>query len=194
MIENWFPYNIGVVFNPNHSLIEEKLTKRCYEVQKEYSKSGGEHWISKVYNTSTTDYKLHEDETFKELLDWVQEQVQTYSNTLEMLLNNEIYVPKIEGAWFNFYEKGDFQEYHTHPSILSCIYYLKSDSDGARTIFTPKTYETHRIEYGSDLRPTGRCWHKPQPGKLLIFRGFMNHCVEQKTDDKERITLAFNYD
>lgn len=194
MIENWFPYNIGVVFNPNHKDYSDKCVKRCEEIKKSFNKRGGEDWVSTVYNTSTIEYELKDDKIFKDLVDWVQKQVQTYSNTLEMKLNNKNYIPKLDGAWFNYYEKGDFQEYHSHPSVLSCIYYLKSNKNGAKTIFKPKTYETHKIEYGSDLRPAGRCRYTPEPGKLLIFRGFVDHCVEQKTDNNERITLAFNYD
>ena len=169
MIENWFPYNIGVVSNPNHKDYSDKCVKRCEEIKKSFTKRGGEHWVSTVYNTSTIEYELKDDKIFKDLVDWVQKQVQTYSNTLEMKLNNKNYIPKLDGAWFNYYEKGDFQEYHSHPSVLSCIYYLKANKNGAKTIFKPKTYETHKIEYGSDLRPAGRCTYTPEPGKLLIF-------------------------
>ena len=37
MIENWFPYNIGVVFNPNHKDYSDKCVKRCEEIKKSFN-------------------------------------------------------------------------------------------------------------------------------------------------------------
>jgi len=31
-------------------------------------------------------------------------------------------------------------------------------------------------------------------GKLLIFRGFLEHCVEKEESDNLRISLAYNYE
>ena len=192
-ITNWFPYSIGEALNPDHQEYEEKYSKRCEKIKKEFKQQRDDTWVSNLYNTSVTEYKLHEDKTFKPLITWVKTQAQKYSDDLGMKLNGSRYVPKLDGAWFNFYEKNNFQEYHWHPCILSCIYYLKSNPNGARTIFKSKIYESYHIEYDNNSRPVGTCWYEPTPGGLLVFRGFMDHCVEQKTDDDDRITIAFNF-
>ncbi len=36
-------------------------------------------------------------------------------------------------------------------------------------------------------------WHKPDPGKLVIFGSHVEHAVEQNKSDDLRIALAYNY-
>lgn len=193
MIENWFPYNIGVFYNKDHSKIEEGLVKRCIDIKNKYPDRGGDSWLSNVYNTSTNSYNLIEDKEFDQLICWINKRVYDYCTILRMSLDGDVYIPNVDGGWFNFYKNGDFQEYHSHPSIISVIYYLKSSSCGARTVFKSKAYDTFNVSYGSDLRTVGRVFYNPEPGKLLIFRGFYDHSVEQKTNDDLRITISLNY-
>ena len=49
------------------------------------------------------------------------------------------------------------------------------------------------VEYGNLNNPTGTVKFKPNPGKLIIFRSYLNHCVEQKNTDGHRISIAYNY-
>ena len=50
------------------------------------------------------------------------------------------------------------------------------------------------VEYENNLfAPTGNIFFKPDVGKLLVFRGNVQHFVEQHLDDEERISLAYNF-
>ena len=35
--------------------------------------------------------------------------------------------------------------------------------------------------------------YNPVPGRLIVFRSYMPHCVGKHQDDEDRITLAYNY-
>lgn len=191
-MDTWFPETIGVYFNINHKEHETELIKRCAEIQEENKEQGGKNWISKVYNTNNT-VDLKTEEVFKPVLDFQQQCVERYSDDLQMMYGDDDYNPKLSGSWFNTYFKNDFQEYHLHESIISTIYFVTCDKNDSRTVFKSQRYETHPINYGTNYRPAGRAFYEPTPGKLLVFRSHLEHCVEQKTTEKPRITLASNY-
>ena len=182
-MDRWFPETIGVYFNINHKEYELDLMKRCAEIQEENNEQGGVNWISKVYNTNNT-VDLKTEEVFKPVLDFQQQCVERYSDDLQMMYGNDNYNPKLSGSWFNTYFKNDFQEYHLHESIISTIYFITCDNNDSRTIFKSQRYETYPINYGSNFRPAGRAFYESTPGKLLVFRSHLEHCVEQKTTEK----------
>jgi uncharacterized protein (TIGR02466 family) len=186
IFEYWHPTIISYSDNPFHKDIEKKLIEYCFQLEKEKER-GGHNWISKgVYNTHHT-HNIINDINFKKINDWVMEESNKYCKKIE-----SIDTVKLQNGWFNIYEKKDFQEFHTHPgSTLSAIYILKCDEvNGARTIF-----ETYSPENFLDLKcPTNdRLIHyKSKPGRLLLFKSTLRHCVEQHQIDDSRITIAYN--
>jgi hypothetical protein len=111
-IEKFFPTLIGITDYEHHNLIEDKLSNKCLSL-KEKIKKGGENWVSnKTYNTIST-YDLNKDNDFKELNDWVITQIEEYASIFKY--RNKFYC---ESAWFNIYNKYDFQETHNHSGIL----------------------------------------------------------------------------
>ena len=36
--------------------------------------------------------------------------------------------------------------------------------------------------------------YNPVPGRLIVFRSYMPHCVGKHQDEEDRITLAYNYE
>ena len=128
------------------------------------------------------------DEKFERLNNWIKDEVKKYVDTLRMKVNL-----KYEGnAFFNIYKKHDYQETHDHAgSIISCIYFLKSNEKSSRVFFKSRMYDN--IEHDSSNPPTGNVWFESQPGKLLIFRSYVQHFVEQHLDEEERISLAYNF-
>jgi uncharacterized protein (TIGR02466 family) len=188
----WFPEVIATYFNVNHADYEKDVVKKCSEIKNNTKKNGGDEWVSNVFNTcGTTDISL--EETFKPITEFTQKCVEKYSDQLGMKLKGEIYNPKLDGSWFNTYSKGDFQEYHLHESIISTIYFVSCDKNDSRTIFKSHRYEAYPISYETDYRTCGRVFYDAVPGKLLVFRSHLEHCVEQKTTDKPRITIASNF-
>jgi uncharacterized protein (TIGR02466 family) len=191
IIQNWFPTFIGHIDNENHKKYENKLTNICKKIKKKIN-SGGENWISKnTYNTYGT-YNLINIKEFNNLNEWIFEQIKNYSNKLGYK-NNFI----CDESWFNIYNKNDFQEFHTHSKhSLSAIYFLNSPKEGAaRTFFESPIKEESQdplCDYNNPLL-FKKVHYYPKPGRLIIFRSNISHCVERHESNELRISLAYNF-
>lgn len=191
IIETWFPTLIGFVDNPNHKKIENKLTEVCKKIKKT-TKSGGKNWVSKdTYNTIGT-YDLKNKKEFLNLNKWVTDQVLLYCAKLNYI-DNFI----LDEAWFNIYNKNDFQEYHSHSKhSLSAVYFLcSSEKNSANIFFKSPINDDSQEPFSQPFTPFTfkTANYYPTPGRLIIFRSNINHCVERHTSDKLRISLAYNF-
>ena len=182
-----FPKVIGYFKNPDLSE-HNNIVKKCYNIKNKIS-SGGENWLSGVYNTCGKINLYHEKE-FKPLLDWIDTQVIEYVDNLKIKFNTGN-----KEAWFQIYGRGDYQDYHTHPtSNLSAIYFLKGKEKSAPTIFTDFNFSTNYFYIITPTEDNSRDWTIPfKEGVLLIFRSEVPHCVP-KNNTSERITIAINYE
>ena len=189
-LDRWFPDVIGFYMNINHKSYEQKLVDRFDELKSKNKESTQNHWISNVYNTS---FDLLNDEVFKDISNFQQKSVEQYVDQTQMYYEDKVYNPKLSSSWINDYQVGDFQEYHTHQSIISTIYFITGEETDARVIFQSLNYESYPISYDTDCRPVGRAFYTPLAGKLLVFRSHLQHSVEQKKNNSRRLTLASNY-
>ena len=192
-IDLWFSTPIGSIMSPK----EYELTEYCIELMSQV-KCGGEAWVGRPYTTLGT-YNILEDSKFKELNTWIHNSVNEFINTC-----GHAKVSAVDG-WFNFYKKGDYQEYHNHPSrYFSCIYYLEAQKDDAYTIFCrhPMSMVQYHInEDKNKVTPTPLqnsinidvVKYHPIKGKLLIFKSDTLHMVQQKESEDIRITLSYNF-
>jgi len=190
MIEHWWPTEIGFYDNPNHNKLN--LVDYCYKV-KSKTKSGGQSWISNdTYNTSNNKFHLHKDKKFKKLNDWVLDCVHDYINDTKLRLNLRLNDTE---SWFNIYKEGDYQEvHHHHAFVISAVYFLKSNPKYSPLIFRP----TFLDQLAVGRTEGGHCnncnvEYKAIPGRLVVFRSFLPHCVGKHKDSEERITLAYNF-
>jgi len=78
--------------------------------------------------------------------------------------------------WLNFTYKGDDNPIHDHAGFLSGIIYIK-DEDKQPTHFPGIDYT-----------------HQPEEGEILIFPSYLQHYVDVKQTESERITSSFNLD
>ena len=133
ILHRYFPTNIGVDVNSNHHEVVSKAVDRCYELKKKVC-SGGENWVSKSTYNTLTKYNIFSDSSFDPINNFVIESVKNYCNQLDVDL--DCLDEKPTDAWFNIYQKGDYQEYHHHGgSMISVVYFLKVDEDSAKIYF-----------------------------------------------------------
>jgi uncharacterized protein (TIGR02466 family) len=189
-IEKFFPTLIGLTDYSYHNLIEEKLSNKCLSLKEKIKKSG-DNWVaSKTYNTIST-YDINKDDDFKELNDWVMSQIEEYASIFKY--KNKFYC---ESAWFNIYNKYDFQEIHNHSGYtLSAIYFLKANPETcAKTFFYSNIsdgLDPDIEDFTKDTFSKINC--PPVPGRLIIFKSNINHCVERQESNDLRISLAYNF-
>lgn len=101
------------------------------------------------------------------------QEVATFNNLMKEL-GNEFKYTYVN--WWNYYNKGEYQEYHHHGNYTySAILYLTdSNSD---TVFCHKGM-THHV--------------KSEKNKLVIFPSWLAHYV-QPCEEDERASIAFNF-
>lgn len=76
--------------------------------------------------------------------------------------------------WMNFTYKGDDNPIYNHAGHMSAIIYVK-DEGGQPTIFPSINYV-----------------HAPKEGEMLLFPAHLEHKVNVKQTESERITTSFN--
>jgi hypothetical protein len=77
--------------------------------------------------------------------------------------------------WMNFTYKGDSNPVHNHAGSLSGIIYVQEDNQ-------PTHFPAHNYV------------NQPNVGEILLFPSHLQHYVEEKMTEEERITLSFNLD
>ena len=191
-LHTYFPTVIGVAENPDHQAVENKLTKKCLEIRKKV-KSGGEGWLAHdTYNTLLT-HDLCKDPDFSQINEFVTNQVIQYCKEQGIDLNCLDTNPV--DAWFNIYKKNNFQEWHIHTDVMiSASYYLRCNDSSAKIYFKspvldmmpPNILSSNNLNFQ-------HVWFKPKPGMVLIFRSYLDHCVDHQKNNDTRISLSYNF-
>lgn len=99
--------------------------------------------------------------------------------------------------WFNLYENEHWQEAHHHGVHDMCgIYYATPDLTPTAFI-NPNDYTFHQRYHREETTEFTRLEYRvlPQPGKLVIFPGYIFHRVPVmgQSYEQRRVTLAFNF-
>ena len=190
LIKKYFPSLIGFDVFKKHSELEDKLFNKCLKVMKQTSK-GASNWVSEdTYNTLGT-YNFFNDNTFKTLNKFIIDSIKKYCDELQ--IDKSKLNLKINDAWYNYYRKGDYQEFHIHQSALSVVYLLKGPVDGGRINFKTPLNPMSIIPFKNFSEDTYRSlFFDVVPGTLLIFDSSLEHSVSKHNVFEPRVTLAAN--
>ena len=188
-INRLFPKVVGVYVFDNHKKYEEQLVSKCDSIKEKGTGVGGQNWISQsVYNTENT-YDVNKDEDFDPITDFIRACAVDYCKELNYsgTLNHT-------NTFFNIYNKYDYQDWHDHPGThLSGVYCLSGEKGSADIHFTDFNNKLiiNVKEFTTD---NSSIWHEDfEPGKLLIFRSDLLHCVNRHELDTKRYSLATNF-
>jgi len=190
-LSQYFPTTFGVSHFKDEDYRQE-LIKHCYDLKTKI-KSGGEDWLSnETYNTSDGQYNIVNDKKFETLNKWIVKSVEEYliKTTMNITLN-------LVDGWLNIYNKNNYQELHRHNTyVMSCIFYLQAPNNFAQTMFYSPYSEmviNEAIYKNQKFDPSGRINFKAKEGDLVMFRSYVQHAVGLHKDNKDRITLAYNF-
>lgn len=142
--------------------------------------------------TSHLKYELYTDADFKHLFEIITDRIHSFArqhNSLEKYTCNH--------AWFNLNKKNTFQEFHCHDgSIFSGVYYIDVPDRSGGIIFddpkNPDMLPVKNVMEKNDLTYVN-CRYDAIPGRLIIFRSYLRHCVEVGYNTVPRISISFNY-
>jgi len=126
----------------------------------------------------------------------INEKVKQHVNQFARLFDSN-HEYEIKESWFNISEKTSFQEYHIHKnSIFSAVYYLSSPiGSGEFIIQNPNDrLDMLSLEY-NQVNKFNASYHyyKPIENSLLIFRSYLYHMVKHGTNQKNRVSLSYNF-
>jgi uncharacterized protein (TIGR02466 family) len=184
-----------VTISYSQDVLEESYKNDLFELTKKIKEttfSGGHNWETKTYNTLNT-LNLETIKEFSKLSEIVKRKVNELNN-----VHGSDYEYTCQYSWFNFYEIGDYQEFHNHPSSTwSAVYFLKSNSNCSPLIFENplmnfdmlpikniKVYNEHSFN---------TIKFSPIENSLIIFRSYVKHMVPKKILPDNRITVAYNF-
>lgn len=184
----WFP---TCIYSAEDIITEEENTFLINELIniKNNTSKGGDGWRTDVYNTMDT-FDLTKNNKFNNLSKNIISHTQNFAKELG---SNSEYI--IKESWFNFYNEGDYQEYHTHASsIFSAVYFFSNPTNSGKLIFkspaTPDMFPLKNLTNNTYNFQT--CDYNPKPRTLVIFRSYVQHMVEKCKNSTPRITAAFN--
>jgi len=188
--ELWFPTPIYYKDNILCERDRKKLIDRCYEIKKSIP-SNHEKWKCKLY-TSFQNHNAINDPEFKTLLEEIKNNVNNFAKEL-----GSNYEYDSSEGWINIYDATQYQEYHYHDSsIFSVIYYLSAPEGSGGTIFRsplePDMLPLKNVTENNNLNYKV-CRYPATTNRLVIFRSYLEHMVEQGTNTEDRISLSFNF-
>jgi uncharacterized protein (TIGR02466 family) len=171
----------------NKSIKEYCLDLRKRDKGSELSNVGG--WQSSPMN--------HPDKKLEKLIVNITETVKELNDGIGFSQEGEI---KLTGYWVNLNSKYNHNEIHVHPaSFYSAVYYVDAAPDQGNLVFfnliqNLADYFNKNIIKDFNQFTSIRWNVVPKTGLLVIFPSYLLHFVQMNMTDKERISIAFNYE
>lgn len=191
-VELVFPTAIG--FEKNFLKEEERveLINNIYLIKDSVKTSKDNNWLSgnnSPFNTIFT-HDLTSDDRFSLLIDKVTKSVYDYSSVYQ---DSDEYF--CESAWINVYQKGNFQEPHTHPTIrYSAVYFPKApEGSGAIVFQRPYIDQFASVNVESNFINSNNLSVIPEENSLIVFPSSLTHFVLPGDISEDRISIAFNF-
>ena len=186
-IDLWFP-----------SAISRSQCPFIHEIQEPYKKIIADY---KYNNSGFCGERIHENDKFKRLNDWVQKEVEEYTETHKykgQYFCNE--------SWLLDYPVGGAQFFHAHPGfVISGVFFLEGhENDTAIRFKNPvvdmknplgKTAHNELINdtVFNELTYT-EIAYPPKSGQLLLWRSYLQHGCHTKILKCKRIVFSYNFD
>ena len=184
-----FPKVVGIYTFDNHGKYEKELVSKCDSIKNRGTDIGGQNWISQsVYNTENV-YDVNKDKDFDPITNFIRSCAIDYCK--ELNYSGEL---NHTNTFFNIYKKYDYQDWHDHPGThLSGVYCLSGEKGGADIHFTDFNNKLH-INVKEFTTDNSSTWKEEFiPGKFLIFKSDLLHCVNRHELDSKRYSLATNF-
>lgn len=201
MIKEIFPIKIYTVQYPNFDEIKDTLETEIRSFFGEDKEQFGHHRLfNKSYTLEGTRAfelrDLHRRIKHQQVIQFIQTHIQIYWDELGY---SKYQKPQIEHMWANLTPKGGNIIHHNHsPFEIAGSFYVNAEPEmGSIAMVDPLELIRGRLPIYSDQESKqGRYFfdhiEHPQPGKLVLFPGWLYHKTQPNPSDKERIVMGMN--
>jgi len=179
-------------------LTEEENNKLKYDIltlASSQEKNGGTGWFSGT-KSPKTNFEIFTLDNRKEF-DLISSKLTQCVNKFAKEAYNSMRTFEPTEGWYNVYNKENLQEFHNHPmSVFSAVYYCSFPEGSSPTIFKDPVVDMFPpFPYSSptEFSNDNLVMYPPGERSLIIFRSFLLHMVPTGTNDRTRITLAYNF-
>ena len=169
------------------SFLDRKITEEEKSLVLYFSKNAEKN----TSNNVTKEHNVLNKKQFQNIKNFIQENLQIYLKNIVCPKNNvDLYITE---SWLNYNNKDEGHHTHYHDnSYLSGVFYFNTLSND-NIIFLKNKVETFNIETENYNLYNSSDWKYPiKDNQLIIFPSYLRHEVKKNTENKTRISLAFN--
>jgi uncharacterized protein (TIGR02466 family) len=152
-----------------------------------------EHTKNSFLNWKDHDKQIHEEEDFREVIDFIEKHGKIYWDSLGYYPS---VVPKVYQSWTVLYEEGGRVASHSHaPEVLVGVLYMNASPDQGNIVFENpmdvllSTQPYVRSQYENRFNQEVEV----NTGDLILFPGYLKHYTIPNATDKNRVVLAINF-
>lgn len=188
-IDRWFPKSIFVADNTANHIIEKLQKDSITFLSNCETKRYDDFYVDSTHTLKNTN-QLISIESFKLLKEILDINANTFKN--ELGITDEI---KLQNAWLNKSNKGDYNFPHTHSGCLfSGVFYIKSNREN-KILFYNDDYiigNNWVSENQNELSYT-MCSYPCVEGRLMIWKSNFLHGNPIQKNQEDKIIISFNY-
>ena len=177
----------------------DRLLQECLQLRED--DAAGRKWSAKHYPGGFTSYgsvsRMQQvSPTFARLEKLLDRHVRRYAEALELDLTNRSLA--MTDCWVNIMPRHVTHSLHLHPlSTISGTYYVQVPRGAPGLKFEDPRLDRFMAAppRKSDCAPENRSWvvMPAAAGDILLFESWLRHEVVANPQDRERISISFNY-
>jgi len=173
----------------------DALIKKVMELRGIFNEGNINSWMSGVYSPDNCFHiaDLNNYLEFQPLIERVKACVEEFALEYGSEAEYNCY-----DGWYNVYQSGKYQEFHTHShSIFSAVYFAQIPK-GSPGIYFKRPQSDCMLPPKNMVRPSPfqqrNLIAPPEERAVIVFRSNIEHSVPPAIFDGERITIALNFD
>jgi uncharacterized protein (TIGR02466 family) len=202
MFKDIFPLKIYETFYPNYDSIKDELLE---DVMSKFNQETDDHMNHRLFTRGSYTLtgtkpssikKLHRQLKNQDLINWINEQIKIYWDGLGY---DPKFNPSIYNMWANATGRNDKVLHHNHGSFeITGVFYINATPEmGRLALIHPNEMVLSKCPYYLDQESLQEKWFwdhlvDPQPGKLVLFPGYLYHKTQPNTTDDLRVVMAFS--
>ena len=191
-ILEYFPQTMQISKPSNFKKLNFTLLAAINEICQTTPNSKPRHWAGNLYTTARNRNQLMEEPSFRELADFITEEIEIFASKFCINKNNGGLF--INNMWINKLKNKDSMDQHCHPnSLFTGVYFVKVPQNSGLLAFDSPLSEQMitppiKISNQYNMRQAG---FKMSEGDLIIFNSHLKHRVLLHNVDEERISIGF---